>query len=105
MKLFRERLLARLVERHAISQDLARKLVAWKHPGFSTHIADAIPFENKKAIEDLVCYIVRAPLLCGRPHRRGYADLAIMRSVVCCGAGFARRHSEMRAVVDGRWSA
>jgi len=62
MKLFRERLLARLVERHAISEDLARKFVAWKHPGFSSHIADAIPFENKKAIEDLACYLVRAPL-------------------------------------------
>ena len=34
MELFRERLLARLVERHAISEDLARKLVAWRHPGF-----------------------------------------------------------------------
>jgi hypothetical protein len=43
MKLFRERLLARLVERHAISEDLARKLVAWKHPGFSSHIAEAHP--------------------------------------------------------------
>jgi hypothetical protein len=28
MKLFRERLLARLIERHAISEDLARKLLA-----------------------------------------------------------------------------
>jgi hypothetical protein len=32
MKLFRERLLARLVERHAISEELACKLVAWRHP-------------------------------------------------------------------------
>jgi len=62
MKLFRERLLARLVERHAVSEDLARKLVAWRHPGFSSHIAEAIRFENKKAIEDLACYLVRAPL-------------------------------------------
>ena len=61
MELFRERLLARLVERHAISEDLARKLVAWPRPGFSSHIAGAIPFENKKAIEDLACYLVRAP--------------------------------------------
>ncbi len=57
----RELLLARLVERHAISQDLARKLVAWRHPGFSSHVAEAIPFENEKAIEDLACYLVRAP--------------------------------------------
>ena len=39
MKLFRECLLARLVERHAISEELARKLVAWTHPGFSSQIA------------------------------------------------------------------
>ena len=62
MKLFRERLLARLIERHAISEDLARKLLAWKHPGFSAHIGDTIPFEDKKAIEDVACYLVRAPM-------------------------------------------
>ena len=61
MKLFREHLLARLVERHAISQDLARKLVAWTHPGFSSHIGEAIPLENRKTIEDLACYLVREP--------------------------------------------
>ena len=61
MTLFRERLLARLVERHAISEHLARKLVAWTHPGFSSHIGEAIPFESKKTIEDLACYLVRAP--------------------------------------------
>ena len=31
------------------------------HPCYSSHIAEAIPFENKKAIEDLACYLVRAP--------------------------------------------
>jgi hypothetical protein len=30
MKLFRERLLARLIERHAISEELARKLLAFR---------------------------------------------------------------------------
>jgi hypothetical protein len=43
-------------------RSLAHKLVAWTHPGFSSHIGEAIPFENKKAIEDLACYLVRAPL-------------------------------------------
>jgi len=62
MKLFRERLLARLIERHAISEELARKLLAWRHPGFSAYIGDAIPFEDKKALEDVACYMVRAPL-------------------------------------------
>jgi hypothetical protein len=46
----------------AISQKLARKLLAWRHPGFSAHLGDAIPFEDKKAIEDVACYIVRNPL-------------------------------------------
>jgi hypothetical protein len=62
MKLFRERLLARLIERHAISEHLVRKLLAWRHPGFSAHVGEAIPFEDNKAIEDVACYMVRAPL-------------------------------------------
>src|SRR5574341_2178905 len=62
MKLFREGLLARLIERHAISEQLARKLLAWRHPGFFAHVGEAIPFADKKAIEDVACYIVRSPL-------------------------------------------
>ena len=62
MKLFRERLLARLIEKHALSEELAHKLLAWRHPGFSAHIGEAIPFEDKKAIEDVACYVVRNPL-------------------------------------------
>jgi hypothetical protein len=37
MRLFRERLPARLVEGHAISPELVSRLVCWKHPGFSAH--------------------------------------------------------------------
>ena len=62
MRLFRERLLARFIERHAISEDLARRLLAWRQPGFSAHVGKAIPFEDKKAIEDVACYIVRNSL-------------------------------------------
>jgi hypothetical protein len=29
---------------------------------FSAHVGEAIPFEDKKAIEDVACYLVRAPL-------------------------------------------
>jgi len=57
MRLFRERLLARLIERHAISQDLARRLLAWRHPGFSAHVGDAIPFEDENVRE-----VVRVPV-------------------------------------------
>ena len=37
MELFRERLLARLIERHAISQELAQKLLKWRHSGLCFH--------------------------------------------------------------------
>ncbi|HUM13391.1 MAG TPA: hypothetical protein VLT82_20755 [Myxococcaceae bacterium] len=35
MTLFRERLLARLVERHTTPREPAQKLLAWSHPPFS----------------------------------------------------------------------
>jgi len=60
MKLFRERLLARLIERHAISEELAQKLLNWRHPEFSAHIGEPIPFEDKKAIEDVASNLVKA---------------------------------------------
>jgi hypothetical protein len=45
-----------------LTSNLVRKLLAWRHPGFSAHVGQAIPFEDKKAIEDVACYMVRAPL-------------------------------------------
>jgi hypothetical protein len=62
MELFRERLLLRLIERHAISEELAQKLLRWRHPGFSAHIGEPITFEDHKAIEDVASYQVKAPL-------------------------------------------
>jgi hypothetical protein len=62
MQLFRERLLARLVDKHAISRELVAKLMAWRHPGFSAFVGEPIPPENTKAIEDMAGYVVRNPL-------------------------------------------
>jgi hypothetical protein len=62
MRLFRERLLARMVGKHALSAELAAKVTAWRHPGFSVHVGDAIPPEDTEAIEDLAGYVVRNPL-------------------------------------------
>ena len=56
MRLFRERLLARLVEKHAISQELAEKLLAWRHPGFSAHVGEPIAANDAHAIEDMAGY-------------------------------------------------
>jgi hypothetical protein len=62
MRLFRERLLARLVDKHAISQELADKLLGWRHPGFSAHVGEPIVANDTQAIEDMAGYVTRSPL-------------------------------------------
>jgi hypothetical protein len=62
MRLFRERLLARLALKHAISQELATKLLAWKHPGFSAHVGEPIAADDTQALENLAGYVTRNPL-------------------------------------------
>jgi len=62
MGLFRERLLARLVEAHAISPELVKKLLAWRHPGFSAHVGKPIGPGQKLRLEDTAAYLVRNPL-------------------------------------------
>ncbi len=62
MRLFRERLLARLVEAHGISPELVKKLLAWKHPGFSAHVGEPIAPTDKLRLEDTAAYLVRNPL-------------------------------------------
>jgi transposase-like zinc-binding protein len=77
----------------------------WLREEFSAHVGEALFSQDKQRLEDTAAYLVRNPLLCGRPHRSGYADLAIMRTIACAGTGVTRQYSEMRAVVDSRWSA
>ncbi len=62
MSLFRERLLARLVDSHAISPELVAKLLAWKHPGFSAHVGEELAPEQRQRLEDTAAYLVRNPL-------------------------------------------
>jgi len=62
MSLFRERLLARLLDRHAISKELVQKLLAWRHPGFSAHVGEPIRAEDKQRLCDTAAYLVRNPL-------------------------------------------
>jgi hypothetical protein len=62
MRLFRHALLERLVAKHAISKELQAKLLAWRHPGFSTHVGDPIPPEDTRAIEDMASYLVRSAI-------------------------------------------
>jgi hypothetical protein len=60
--LFRERMLARLLDRHAISPELVQKLLGWRHPGFSAHVGESIPPQDRQRLEDTAAYLVRNPL-------------------------------------------
>src|SRR3989304_4277707 len=62
MPLFRERILARLLDRHAISEEPVRKLLSWRHPGFSAHVGEAIAPQDKSRLENTAAYLVRSPL-------------------------------------------
>lgn len=62
MRLFRERLLGSLLDKRAISQELVRKLLAWRHPGFSAHVGEPISAEDRQRLEDTAAYLVRNPL-------------------------------------------
>jgi hypothetical protein len=62
MRLFRERLLARLVLAHAVSPELVKKLLAWRHPGFSADVGETIAPTDKLRLCDTAAYLVRNPL-------------------------------------------
>jgi hypothetical protein len=57
-----QRLLARLVDCHAISPGLAAKPLTRRHPGFSAHVGEPIGPEQKQHLEDTAAYLVRNPL-------------------------------------------
>jgi hypothetical protein len=44
--LLRVWILARRLDRHAISRELAQKLLAWRHPGFSAHVGEPLEPEE-----------------------------------------------------------
>jgi len=59
MMLFRERLLKSLLDKHAIFQELVKKLLAWRHPGFSAHVGEPISASDQQRLEDTAAYLVR----------------------------------------------
>jgi hypothetical protein len=62
MALFRERLLRSLLDQRAIPEELVKKLLAWRHPGFSAHVGEPIAASDKQRLEDTAAYLVRNPL-------------------------------------------
>jgi hypothetical protein len=67
MSLFRERLLARLVEAHALSAELVKKLLAWRYPGFSAHVGERIAPTDKLRLGGLPRPKTKPPSLKRRP--------------------------------------
>jgi hypothetical protein len=62
LSLFLKRILARLLDRHAIFKELVQRLLAWRPPGFSAHVGERIDPEEKQRLCDTVAYLVRNPL-------------------------------------------
>jgi hypothetical protein len=59
---FRERLLEKLVERHAISEGLAQRAAHLAHPGVSAHVGEHMASDDPQAIEDMAGYAIRNTL-------------------------------------------
>jgi len=93
MRLFRERLLGILLDKRAISQELVRKLLAWRHPGFSAHVGDRVAAEDKKRLEDTAAYLVRG--------RRGAAGGRGPRPALQGGGQTRRSRRRTRACSRG----
>ena len=56
----RARLPARLVDKHAISQELAKKLLTWRHPG-SRRTRESRSHPKARALSRTAGYVVRNP--------------------------------------------
>jgi hypothetical protein len=67
MRLFRERLLARLVDKDAISRELAKRLMSWPHPGLSAHVGELIAADDTQVLERRVKGGADAPRAKGSP--------------------------------------
>jgi hypothetical protein len=52
---------------HAISPELVRNLLAWRHPGFCAHVGPPIAPEDKQPFEDTAAHLVRNPLSLKKP--------------------------------------
>jgi hypothetical protein len=62
MRLFRERLLAPLLDRHAISQDPVAKLMALSHPGFSAFVGEPLAPQQSARLERVAACLGNSPV-------------------------------------------
>jgi hypothetical protein len=60
-QLFRARVIKMLVEEGLLAEDMARKLLKWKHSGFSVHNGKPIKRNDTEGLERVAQYIIRNP--------------------------------------------
>jgi hypothetical protein len=59
-KLFRVKVLAMLLRKKKISPELIRMLDGWRHSGFNVFAGERIQPREKKSLENLAAYLIRA---------------------------------------------
>ncbi len=60
-QLFRVRVIKMLVEEELLAEELARKLLGWKHSGFSVHNGKPVKRNDAEGLERVAQYIMRNP--------------------------------------------
>jgi len=60
-QLFRVRVIRMLVEEELLAPELARKLLGWKHSGFSVHNGKPLRRDDAASLERVAQYIIRNP--------------------------------------------
>ena len=60
-QLFRVRVIRMLVEEELLAPELARKLLGWKHSGFSVHNGKPLRRDDAAGLERVAQYIIRNP--------------------------------------------
>jgi len=65
-ELFRRLVIRALVAGRRLSSDFARKLLSWRHSGFSVYARQVVPQDEPRRLERLARYLTRPPLAQGR---------------------------------------
>jgi len=55
-----------LVAARRLSEEFARKLLSWRHSGFSVYARQVVPANEPKRLQRLARYLTRPPLARGR---------------------------------------
>ena len=60
-QMFRVRVIKMLVEQGPLGEELARKLLSWKHSGFSVHNGKPVKRNDTAGLKRVAQYIIRNP--------------------------------------------